>query len=406
MMDARRPASFGGYDARRVMLFALACWGLLLAIVAGRLLFAQKVNHSVYFIFDAAGRNWIAGEELYGSGKTLFRYSPTVAAFFAPWSMLPQRAAEVLWRVGSAAAWIASLIYFFRVCVPTLDARRRWIGVLGSLPLALLSVNNGQTNVLLGALLFTAYADALRERWNRCAVALAAAVLFKLWPIAAAGLLILCFPKALGPRFAAALAAGLAAPFLFQRWDYVATEYRDWAVYLAADLRTDIDMQFGYRDFWLLNRLAGNLLTLRQYQLLQLGSGAALGAVVAWLRWRGRDAADLVRLAAFGGTIWMLGFGPATESCTYSLIGPLLAWAWLDPARSTQSPVERLLLQLSTLLFGVALLCVPTTYSRSIETLGLQPIGAALLFLRVLVAGRPVQSETATRAVFPLRRAA
>ena len=385
-------------SARRL---ALICWGVLLAVVAGRMLLSRNINHSVFFIFDTAGRSWIAGHELYGNEDNLFRYSPTIAAAFAPWTLLPQRAAEILWRVLSASAFVAGLIHFLRACVPGFDARRRWLVVLGSLPLALMSVNNGQANILLGALLFFALADAQRERWNRCAIALAAAVLLKLWPIAAAGLLIVAFPRKLGPRFAVALAAGFAAPFLLHRWDYVLETYRSWLYYLPSDTRLDFNLLKGNRDFWLVNRLFGEPLSLFQYRLLQLGSAAASAAVVALMRWRGRPIKDVMGFIAFGGTIWMLGFGPATESCTYSLMGPLLAWSYLDPSRETESRLERFLLLLSIGFFGVALLSVPTGYSCYVEAFGLQPFGAAVLFARMLVSGRPLRSADGHSARMP-----
>jgi hypothetical protein len=390
-MLVRFPPTTGVPDERSARRLALICWTVLLAVVAGRLLLSRTVNHSVFFIFDTAGRSWIAGQELYGNEDNLFRYSPTIAAAFTPWTLLPQRAAEILWRIVSAAAFVVSLLYFFRTCVPSFDLRRRWLIVLGSLPLALMSVNNGQANILLGALLFFALADAHREKWNRCAAALAAAVLLKLWPIAAAGLLIVAFPRKLGLRFSVALTIGLSAPFLMQRWDYVLETYRSWLHYLPSDTRIDVNLLEGNRDLWHVNRLFGEPLSLFQYRLLQLGSGAALAAAVGWMHRRSRPINDVLTFIAFGGTVWMLVFGPATESCTYSLMGPLLAWASLDPTRETETRLERFLLLLSIGFFGVALLSVPIGVSRFIEAFGLQPIGAAVLFARTLVSGRPLR---------------
>jgi len=117
------------------------------------------------------------------------------------------------------------------------------------------------------------------------------------------------------------------------------------------------------------------------------------------MRWRGKPVKDVLALIAFGGTIWMLGFGPATESCTYSLMGPLLAWACLDPSRKSESRLERFLLLFSVALFATALLSVALGYSRVIEAFGLQPIGAAALLARMLISGRPISTGHETPAV-------
>ena len=63
------------------------------------------------------------------------------------------------------------------------------------------------------------------------ALLLSVAVLFKLWPIAIAGLLCLVYPRQLSWRLAIALAAGFAAPFALQRPAYVMDQYRQWATF-------------------------------------------------------------------------------------------------------------------------------------------------------------------------------
>jgi hypothetical protein len=372
---------------------AIVFWAILLAVVAGRLLIQTSLRNTVFPIFAHAGGCWIDGTDPYGDWTKFFRYSPSAAAAFAPWSMLPERVGEVVWRVFSVAAFVSGFFAFLRECVPSFDATRRWAAVLGSLPLAMMSVNNGQTNILLAGLLFFAFASAGRERWNRCAAALAAAVLLKLWPIAATGLLIVCFPKKLGPRFAAAIVIGILAPFLTQRWDYVVEMQRSWLLHLAADTRMEWNLLFGNRDFWLVLRLIGAPIDASQYLALQMASGTALAAWIGWMRWRGVSPSELIRVVAISSIVWMLGFGPATESCTYSLMGPVLAWAWLDPARRDESRLERILLLTSSGLFAVALASVVTPHSRFVEAIGLQPIGTALMFVRFLVSGRPARNS-------------
>src|SRR4029078_9975421 len=55
-----------------------------------------------------SGKHWLASEPLY-SGKRGFVYSPLVAAFFAPFSVLPVAAASILWRLLSAFIFVAAV---------------------------------------------------------------------------------------------------------------------------------------------------------------------------------------------------------------------------------------------------------------------------------------------------------
>jgi hypothetical protein len=380
---------------------ALVCWCIVLCVVAGRIVVAKNVNHTVFQIYQEGGRNWIDGAPVYGDPLKDFRYSPTAAAAFAPWALLPSRLGEIAWRAFGVCALVCSMLYFFNVCAPNLSAARRWWIVLGSLPLSVLSVNNGQVNVLLGALLLAAPADARRQRWNRCAVFLAAATLIKPWALAYAGLLIACFPKTLGTRFTLALLGGLLAPFVLQRPEYVLEAYRGWFVDLQFDTRFAIDLEYSKRDFWLVNRLVGEPVSQLGYALLQAASGTSLALWLAALKRRGVATCELVRAMVFGGTIWVLGFGPSTESCTYSLIAPILAWAMFDPSRRRETRLERWLLLLSIAFFAVALAGQTTPHSRLIQAFGWQPLGAALLFGRMLVAGRPIREPTASRLESP-----
>ena len=88
---------------------ATTLWCLALLIISVRVL-AQHSSHSVYPIFVQAGRDWLAGTDLYGKSTTSvdqFRYSPIVAAAFAPLSILSDRAGNLLWRCLNAGVLLA-----------------------------------------------------------------------------------------------------------------------------------------------------------------------------------------------------------------------------------------------------------------------------------------------------------
>src|SRR5581483_10676606 len=76
---------------------ALAAWGLVLLAIAVRTGFAPHV-HSVFPIYQRAGLSWLAGTDVYETTGDPFRYSPLVAALFAPLSVLPDAIGDLLWR--------------------------------------------------------------------------------------------------------------------------------------------------------------------------------------------------------------------------------------------------------------------------------------------------------------------
>src|SRR5262249_5504794 len=138
------------------------------------------------------------------------------------------------------------------------------------------------------------------------------------------------------------LALGLLLPFLLQRPEYVARQYGDWLRYLQMDDRQDWDTLRGYRDLSLLFRVWLTPLTPSVYQAIQLtvaALAALLGITARRARWpRRRLLTGLLALAC----CWMTLFGAATESATYVLLAPSLAWAVLENWRAW--PVRGVLL--------------------------------------------------------------
>src|SRR5262245_54952943 len=91
----------------------VAVWAVAVLAVCGRALVSPRA-HSVYPIFAEAGRRWLGGEGLYPEpegGLDRFRYSPPVAALFAPLSLLPDGLAGCLWRVVNAGAYLGALAW-------------------------------------------------------------------------------------------------------------------------------------------------------------------------------------------------------------------------------------------------------------------------------------------------------
>jgi hypothetical protein len=316
---------------------ALGLWGLALIIILCRG-YLQPTRNSVYPIFANAGREWLAGVDLYD--KTLqrpvqdhYRYAPIVAAAFSPLTALDDPLAAALWRVINGAVYLAGLVVFLRTVCPgsaRLDSRATALLALALLPLSVGSLNNGQPNALVAGCLLLAAAAVVRERWAAAGVCLAVPVLFKVYPLAVVLLFFLIRPRQLGWRTGLVVAAGCLAPFVLHDPDYVSQIYRTWFSQVSGDDRREFALEFGYRDFHTLTRVAGMPMAPLPYLALQLAAAAGVAVLVLRGRWLGWPVAQQCRAALDLGLGWIILFGPATENCTYILLAPTLALATVE----------------------------------------------------------------------------
>ena len=90
-------------------------WGLFLTVVAGGLLISTR--QGVYPIFSHAGSCWLQGEVLYDASgdRDQFLYPPIFAAFFVPFSLLPDSIAGVLWRFAGLGFFAFALTRFAQI---------------------------------------------------------------------------------------------------------------------------------------------------------------------------------------------------------------------------------------------------------------------------------------------------
>jgi dolichol-phosphate mannosyltransferase len=379
-------ASQKGEAGARWHRFTLWIGAAVLLIVCGRVLLAPRAN-GVYLIFANAGLSWREGEPLYpGVARPgvpdQFRYSPPIAALFAPFSLLPDPLGGCLWRFLNAAVYVAAFAWWRRAAAPGGDrlspralAALWWL----LLPLSVGSLNSGQSNPLVTGLLLAAVAGVARQRWNLAAACITVAFLFKGYPLAVGLLLAAVYPRQFGPRLALALLAGLALPFVLQRPDYVAQMYRGWAAALGADDRTDGPLSHSYRDLWLLIRLSGLPVSRGFYFGVQLAAAAGAAALCIAGRATGWPQRQLLTALLSLGICWMLLCGPATESNTYILLAPVLAWAVVEAWTSPDTARTR---HLPAVCYGVLALSQAACWfpaGKQLHTLGAQPLTALLL---------------------------
>jgi hypothetical protein len=380
------------WGLHRLEQVAVWVWLILVVAVSVRVSLASQRSHTVYPIYEQAAQHWRAGADCYlpVPGLDLFRNTPIVAAGFVPFSLLPYKTAGVVWRLIGVVVFLIALADWAKVVLPqALSPARRGLLFAMVMPVALNSYNNGQLNMLLTGVLMLSASTAIRGRWTACAIYMTIATLLKIYPLAFGLLLVVIEPRRFGPRLAAALAVGFALPFLFQNPAYVLDQYGSWFGLMGADDRLLGPWERCPRDLYLLFRYWGEPPSLEMYKLWQLAGAAGCAAVclLARRRWGGGTAT--VALAYHLAMIWMLILGPATESCTYTLLAPSFVGAILAPPPGrkwglTILPVVGYGLLVATILAGM----FPQDWR--VQILGPQPFAALLLLTALLV-------EAATR---------
>ncbi len=410
---------------------ALVVWVALLLGVGTRVVL-RPGRQTVGGIFAKAGRDWLAGTDVYGLdrpasgvqapqsfgdlfhptfrppvgwGLVSYRYSPLVAGLFVPLGLMPERLGELLLRLANAAALVAGALWWLRRAAPyPLSRAEQGFFLLALVPFSMGSINNGQTNPLLLGLLLAAMTACAERRFTLASLFVGLAFWLKMYPLAFGLLLAVAYPRQLGWRLPLAVLLLGAAAFLLQRPAYVANEYLTFVRVLTLDDRSDWPPRLAYRDLLLLCRVWGLPLSAEAYTAVRLATAALVAALVlAGRRWPvRRRLCSLLNL----GLCWVLLFGPATEGATYQLLGPALAWAMIDAWRRGR-PLARAVALASAGAFGVGLAANLFPFAADVHALGPHPLSALLLFgllvgldLRDLL--RPAPSEV----VSPLAPAA
>jgi hypothetical protein len=211
------------------------------------------------------------------------------------------------------------------------------------------------------------------------------------YPLALGLLLVVLYPRQLGWRLPLMILALLALPFMTQSPAYVLDQYGKWVHAIANDDRSEISWNVMYRDLWLLLRLVRAPIDHATYQVIEVLSGAGL-AVLCWYRQRrGWSEGQLLTAVLALATTWMLLLGPATESSTFALLAPSLAWCLVEVIRNPGWSPRRGLLFGSSSLFLVAVAAGAFPSATRMHALGAHPL-ATLLFLLYLLSEPRVDS--------------
>jgi hypothetical protein len=364
---------------------AIAAWAIVAIVITIRLLTVHDVGRrSIYPSFIAAARHWIAGQSLYGADRMEFRYSPLFAAAFTPFNLLPDRAGNIVWRALNLAAYWSALGWWMRIVLKQSEnENHRGLFLLFALPLSVGSLNNGQSNPLMVALILGALCLVHHQRWMLASIFLALAAHLKLYPLAFAVLLIALWPRQLWWRLPLAITGSVALCFIMQWPAYVAEQFHDWFAFLSGDLRLDQDSIYAYRDLRLLLNVVGLHPGHLIYFIIQV-SGAVAIALICFAKRSVLPRGQLLALMYALVACWILLLGPATESSTYILLAPALAWLLIEAWTATRPIAERMALIVVCVLLGVTLIANWFPFVTKIHALGLQPL-AVVIFAACVV---------------------
>jgi hypothetical protein len=332
---------------------AAAIWTVFLVALTVKTI-VDPVKHSTYPDFQRGSRCWWAGEDVYDpvTGAAGFRYGPAFAVALGPLAMLPICQGELLWNWLNVGFFFWIMRLLVRRGLPGYwTPGREAVFLVLVLVAASRSVWAAQSNVLVFCLVALATIAIQDRRWWKAAALLAIPVHIKVWPVAAAGLLIACRPRALAGRFVAALVGIGLAPFCTGLPAWVWRQYAGWFSLLTGPAQD----RHEYRDAWTLWEAVYAPVNPQLYITIQLATACA--AILLCLR-QIRRTADDRRLLVFVlamWTVWQLVFGPATERNTFGLIAPLISWGLIT---SITEKREQWLMGMSFLLtlgasFGV-----------------------------------------------------
>ncbi|HUY91697.1 MAG TPA: glycosyltransferase 87 family protein [Pirellulales bacterium] len=374
---------------------SLAVW---IGLVSGLAVYAflKPDSHTVFDIYLSASRRWIAGQNIYERTREFYRYSPLFAVSLAPLAALSDSAAAAIWKFVNCGVFALGLAAWARRLVPARLSRGEIASLfMLALPLSLHSMYNSQANLMMLGSVLLGLASAAEGRWNRAAAWLAWATLIKGYPLALAMLVAGIYPRQFALKYVAALGLGLLLPFAAQHPQLVEWQYANWFAHLADSTAL---MRERLRTIDYLFVLYGRPLEPAAFAVIEAIAGAAVFGLCLVCTRQATDARRRLSGAFEWFALWVVLFGPATESCTYVVAAPVIAWRVLDALRRPNCGPTIALLAASLLMMGPL---VTDMFGKLIRNFanehGSQPIGAILLagyLLSQMRASRPADDLT------------
>lgn len=298
---------------------AWLAWGLLLLVLVALVLAGNR--RTVTGNYREAALLWFRGEDIYTGTGTGFLYLPQAAILFAPFAWLPLMLGEIAWRAVSVGSFAIGLRRYASLAGRESGAELFPLMTALSLPLAFSCFRNGQSTILIAALMMIAVADLADRRWGRAAAWLSLGVALK--PLVVVlSLLAGALYKPMRGRLLAGTAIVLASPFLFQAPAYVVSQYQSCAASMQATARLGLEAYWAH--FFGMLKVAG----VSPPSSVQTGIRLLAAGGTLWLCRLARDRYPADRAAVWLYALsvcYLMLFNPRTENNTYAMLGPAIA---------------------------------------------------------------------------------
>jgi len=307
-----------------------AGWGILAAVFAGMslYLFLNPARTGVVPNYRFASTHWWMGQSMYPGGTHGFLYVPQFAVLFSliDW-IRPPVLGEIVWRglgfgIFAWALWKLGNLFSHPHSRLGITTHTFMFLVLLAVPASLASLNNGQSNLPLSAVLVLLCLALREERWKLGAVLLTIALILKPISVAPWLLVFAVFTRMRIPLLAGLMVMGLvgfAHPSPSYAWgQWVEFWGKLTHSYTPENLR--VSDLFGLLEKMRFpNPLPFNSLT----RIVAAGSALLF---VGWKYRRGGWIHGSWALWVVTALIWTV-FNPRAETNSYVLISPLLAFA-------------------------------------------------------------------------------
>jgi len=211
-------------------------WLLALYVGSAALVTLQQAvlgRSNNFRVFRSASLNLFAGRDLYAAHPEqhfdFYKYSPTFALLFAPLAYLPFALAYLCWSLLNALLLWYALDRLLPERPATVALALVYLEVL-------FSMQYGQSNALVAALLILAFVALEQGRQGRAAALLGVDAFIKIFPLAGLSFALFHPRRARFALLAAAALVGLALlPLAVVPPHELATQYRSWRATEAAD---------------------------------------------------------------------------------------------------------------------------------------------------------------------------
>jgi alpha-1,2-mannosyltransferase len=304
-------------DRQRVRA-AWVMWAIVFLVFTA-VTIAKPEFRSVTSAYRHASENWFAGRDIYPQREGEMNYLPQFAILFSPFAQLPKAAGDTLWRLLQMGVFVSAL----RRLATVAQSGRMDLFLLVSIlaaPVALGTVMNGQSNLLLAGAMGHAAVDLLRHRNWAVAGWLNVGLIAK--PIAVVmALLVAATDGTVVPWLLGGMALTALVPLAFDAWPTVAGSYHAWFRQLLL-LAPSEELRF--EDLAGFLRVLGWHLDPGVWFVLRVAAG---GAILAAWRIGSRRLEEPHRVLTLLGLSagYLMVFNPRTETNSYVILAPAIA---------------------------------------------------------------------------------